>query len=75
MFVLQFTDSQKFHHMTLLFQQCCPQATDLNTELHTLANLQKSIVIYICLMEGLISVKIPTHNNTDPGECAYVQFN
>ena len=58
--------------MTLLFQKCCPQATDLNTELHTLANWQKSIAIYIHLMEGFISVKTPTHNNTDPGKCAYV---
>ena len=66
---------KSFTYMTLLFQNCCPQATDLNTELHTLGNWQKSIAIYIHLMEGSISVKTPTHNNTDPGKCAYVQFN
>ena len=36
---------KSFTHMTL-FRQCCPQATNLLTELHTLGNCQKSIAIH-----------------------------
>ena len=40
------TDNQNFHPCVTTVQQRRPQATNLNTKSHTLANWQESIAIY-----------------------------
>ena len=43
---LRSANSQNFHPYNATVQQCRPQATNLNTKLHTQTNWQKSIAIY-----------------------------
>ena len=72
---LRCTDSQNFHPYDITVQQCHPQATNLNTKSHTLANWQLASYVYTQVIEGVSSVKTPAHNNEGPGKWPYFQFN